>query len=117
MSVSKTKLIKSNIKPNIYRSLSLINKQLFPVVYNKKVSDYDFFNTVKAMVYTGMNSSEFEQKLYEAIVGSDNELKQYLGGTSIPDDNVEKVFIVLIIMGVIIGLVAFKILYIFQKQS
>jgi len=105
----KNILIKSKTRPWLYRSLSFINPQLFPISHSKPINSSDLYKTIKIIESTGMNINEIENNLYNASKGEKNELYKYLDGSSISDDNPERVYLILILFGILITIILFKI--------
>lgn len=101
--------LKSHLKPHIYRSLNYLSEDDFKVNYKRNVDEISKNRVINSLSKSGLNISDIKNKLYLSSLGESNELASYLGGSTVRNDHNEQLYITLLIMGVVIAVLLYKI--------
>lgn len=108
---------KSNLKPEIYRSLNEIYPKSFPINNYYQVSDENFNKTITLLARAGVRTEEeLRQYIKDAINGEENDFYGHIEGTTVADDTSPNSFFILIFFGMIVGLFSIKIFTLFFKS-
>jgi hypothetical protein len=101
---------KSYLKPEIYRSLNKIYPDSFPVSHQRTIEDVHFVKTLTLLAKADIKDvNELKSELTDAINGVKNEFYGNIEGSTVCDDTDENSYFILIIFGMIIGFILFKI--------